>query len=107
MKPVSSGTIKVLGQDGFMKKCCLCGSNLVQWHHNLIFGGQQCDEPFAILPLCPFCHEKADRKDVKDRLDFIMLNRMTEDELDRYSKVSNLRARKEYLNNIIYGQTFN
>lgn len=85
--------------DPFYKKCCLCGSNVVQFHENLIFGGQQVKAKNCILPLCWICHPKADKIEVREKLDWIMYNRMTDEELLTYGKVLDLFARRDYLNN--------
>ena len=81
-----------------MFRCCLCGKNPVQWHHHLIFGGQQCDEPETILPLCPDCHSQEKRRDINEKLSWIMLNRMSKEQLQKYSKAENLLAKKIRLN---------
>lgn len=102
MRHVSPEVSELILHDPFYTKCCLCGWPKVQWHHNLIFGGRQVDAAFAILPVCPKCHETADQKEVKAKLDWIMLNRATDEELEYYSKVRNLKAERLYLNQI-YG----
>lgn len=97
-RPLSSSTLETLLKSQFHKTCVLCGNRHVQFHHNLIFGGRQCDEPNTILPLCPNCHALEKRKDIKEKLNWIMYNRMTEEELLRYSKVDDLLSRRNLLN---------
>lgn len=97
MKPVSLTTMNTLLADPFMKQCCLCKSTPVQWHHNKIFQGRQVDNPKTILPVCHRCHAKANENETREKLDLIMLNRMTDDEIKKYSKVDNLIARRDYL----------
>lgn len=80
--------------DAFYKRCCLCRSVSVQLHHNLIHGGRQVNEKFCILPLCPSCHAIEKRKDVHEKLDWMMTQRATDDELARYSKIINWAQRK-------------
>lgn len=70
----------------------------MQFHHNLIYQGRQVNEPWAILPCCPPCHAIEKRKDIKERLDWIMYNRATLNDLVRYSKVVDLISRRNFLN---------
>ena len=58
-----------------MKKCRICSSTLVQWHHNLIYGGKQSDDPLSILPLCKEHHDMANDSLFKEELDLIMFER--------------------------------
>ena len=81
------------------KVCQRCRSREnIQFHHNLIFEGRQSDCPSTILSLCKKCHDK--EKTIKDDLDRIMLNQMSDEEIKTFSKVVNLQARKKYLNGI-------
>jgi len=70
----------------------------IEWHHNLIFAGKQVQARFCILPICKQIHDLADRKDVRERLDWIMLNRATDDELIAYSKAVDLIRKRNTLN---------
>lgn len=97
MRKISETTLDVLLKRP--KKCQRCGSTEnIQFHHNLIFEGKQSDCPNTILSLCKNCHDK--EKTIRDDLDRIMLNQMSGEEIKRYSKVTNLQARKEFLNGI-------
>lgn len=100
MRPIPQKLKDKLSKDKYYKNCVLCRADGVQWHHNLIFGGRQVNAEFCILPLCPDCHRKADRKDVKEKLNWIMLNRATDEELIFYSKAINYLQLKERLNGI-------
>lgn len=99
-----------MAADPYYKKCCYHGpfghgpSVKIEWHHNLIFAGRQVQEPWAILPICEEIHKKADWKQVRERLDWIMLNRATEEDLDYYSKANDLRRKRDVLNKK-YGAT--
>lgn len=84
--------------DGWYQKCCLCGSSPVQFHHHMIYAGRAVQEKFAILPLCPNCHRIEKRKDINDKLTLIMLNRATDEELRRYSKIVDLIGKRRILN---------
>ena len=86
--------------DTFYRRCCLTGQAncKIEWHHNLIYAGKQVNEKWCILPLCSGMHSVASNKGVKKRLDWIMLNRATNDELKSYSKAVDLVAKKYRLN---------
>jgi len=84
--------------DPFYLKCCITGKTPVQWHHNLIYGHNKVEEAWCILPLYKEIHDIEKRKDIKEKLDWIMLNRGTDEELLRYSKVINLIKRRDILN---------
>ena len=103
MRPISKQTKEQLANDPFMKVCCLSGktammcTGTIEWHHNLIFTGKQSDEPETILPLCKGHHYAADIKDIKELLDLIMLKRMSDKQIDIFSKAINYRQRLKYL----------
>lgn len=94
----------------FYGRCCLTGTGKpnhlasrfdpekIEWHHNLIFAGKQVQEEFAILPILKRLHDDVSNPEVKDRCDWIMLNRATEDQIKKYSKVVNLQRRLDELN---------
>ena len=89
--------------DPFYKRCCLTGekgtrSDPIQWHHNMIFAGKQVQARFAILPVLESIHKIANRKDIKERLDWVMVNRMSDEDLWLYGKGVDWIHRKEYLN---------
>ena len=98
MRPIPLDTLRDMMKNPFYRKCCICGYYKVQFHHHLIYGGQQINELFAILPLCKKCHDEANKRYMSEKLDWVMLNRASEDELMRYSKVVNLQRRLVYLN---------
>ena len=77
--------------------CCLCGSSPIQLHHNLIFAGKQVHHVKTILPVCVRCHTQANKVEVREKLDLIMLKQMTKKELQMFSKVVDLEARLKYL----------
>lgn len=70
----------------------------IEWHHNLIFAGRQVNEVFAILPICRWVHDQARNREFRDRLDWIMLNRASDEELTYFSKASDLIRKREVLN---------
>jgi hypothetical protein len=79
------------------RECVLCGAEHVQLHHNMLIGGRQSDFYKTILPVCPSCHGVANRTDVREKLDYIMLQTFTGEELEEFSKVDNLKAKLAYL----------
>jgi hypothetical protein len=91
-----------MASDPFYKRCCITGASAlhtkIEWHHNLIFAGRQVQEKWCILPLAKAVHDKANDKGVREKLDWVMLNRASEDELRRYSKAINLKAKRDMLN---------
>lgn len=99
MRPIPLDLREEMAGDKFYKKCCLCGSHPVQWHHNLIFAGRQVNEKECILPVCEVCHNLARNTETKEKLDLIMLTRMCPLQMKRYSKASNLFQRYKYLTN--------
>lgn len=84
--------------NSFSKKCCFCGNENPQIHHNLIHAGRQVNEVWALLPLCKFCHDKVNNVALRELADWIMYNRATDDELDKYSNVQNHKKRRYWLN---------
>ena len=97
MRKLSTITKKRIDEDNYYRQCCICGSKLVQMHHNLIFAGRQADDPETILPLCEYDHDQARNSDFKEKLDWIMYNRMTPEQLVKYNKSGDLMRRFNYL----------
>lgn len=92
-----------LADDMLYQRCCITGelgtwADPLQWHHNLIHAGKQVQADFAILPVKKSIHLIADYPKIKEKLDWVMLNRMSEEELERYGRVFDWQARKDYLN---------
>lgn len=90
--------------DPFYDKCCITGtpktSAKIDWHHNLIFASRQTQEKETILPLRADIHR--DIVKYKEKCDWIMLNRMSDEQIQKYSKAINYSREKERLNKI-YG----
>lgn len=102
MRPIPDRMRAEMQADPFYQRCCLTGKQAgvarIEWHHNLIFAGRQVNEKFCILPLCKTMHSKANNVQVRELLDWVMVNRATDEELQRFSKVINWVQRKKYLN---------
>lgn len=103
-KPIPKEMREEMSQDKFYKKCCIADkecSGVIQWHHNLIsyVNGNKgrVNEIFCILPVCKEHHDKADTTLIREKLDWVMWNRASEYQITFYSKATNYKIRKEYL----------
>lgn len=86
-----------MADDPYYSRCALTGATSgVEWHHNLRFAGKNVQERFCIIPLSRDVHARIDHH--KERVDWIMLNRMTDAELTRYSKAVDFHAWRLRLN---------
>jgi len=52
MRPIPKKLREQMADDPFMKCCCICGAQPVEWHHNETFAGRQRNETYLIVPLC-------------------------------------------------------
>jgi hypothetical protein len=106
MRPISKPVLDSILEDPFYKQCCIPDDGLcegrVQFHHNLIFAGNQVDKKSCILPACQYHHRSISYKMIKEQFDWIMLNRMSDQELEFYSKAIDYKREKNRLNNL-YG----
>lgn len=79
-----------MAQDPYYSQCVLKDSGVclgrIEWHHALIYGGRQQNRKFCILPLCQGHHRKADDKLIKAKLDKIMYDRATPEDLAEYPR---------------------
>lgn len=98
MRTIPPELITELTNDIFYKKCCITGSSSekIEWHHNLIYGGRQINERWAILPLAKSIHDKI--TEYKEKCNWIMLNRASDAELLKYSKCIDYLKMRERLN---------
>ena len=78
MRPIPLNLREQLANDPFYKACCLksyrCDGK-IEFHHNLIYAGQQQNYKFCILPICEAHHKDEKNPLVGDALDRIMLSR--------------------------------
>lgn len=102
MKPIPLKLRNEIASNPYMKKCCLCGtsSGKIDWHHQIIYAGSQLNEKWAILPLCEICHDSARNSKVKEKLNWIALNRATKEELSRISKAIDYIKERDRLNKV-------
>lgn len=91
--------------DRYYTICCyqvhandLCEGR-IEWHHNLIIAGKQSNAIWSILPVCHKHHMKSGDRNVKERLNWIMLNRASDLQLSEVSKAIDYIALRERLNN--------
>lgn len=84
-----------------MHRCAITGvtAGKIDWHHNLIFAGRQVNEDWAIIPLLKGVHDALPgNQEFRDRCDWIMLNRATDEQLRPYCKAINYIRRRDILN---------
>jgi len=95
-----------LSNDPFYKRCARrndggCGGRIT-FEHCLIYGGKQIQEKWAILPLCEYHHNVLSYQDSgdlqKEKNVWLALNRATDKELEKYSKVVDYKQLKIRLN---------
>lgn len=102
MRPIPIAQRNRMSEDLYYKICCLSflGECIgrVEYHHNLIHASKQSNEQFTILPVCQGHHTIADRKDIKELLNWIMLNRGQTLELKMLSKANDYIAIRDRLN---------
>lgn len=99
MQKLTEKAKKEIDNNRYFKKCCLCSITGVKIdiHHNLIFAGKQVGDIETLMPLCQDCHDKARRSEVKELLDLLMYQRMTDAQFVKYDKVGYIRTRYRYL----------
>lgn len=102
MQPIPKKLREELANDNWYMRCCMTGHNMdygkIDWHHNFIYT-KQVNEKWCILLLLRQVHDKEKDRDIKQRLDWIMLNRATDEELKKYNRVEDLIAKRKRLNN--------
>lgn len=101
--PIPEALRNEMEADPFYHRCCLTGVprtayTKIEWHHNFEHGGERVNEKWCILPLLKEVHDRARDTDIKDYLDWIMLNRASQETLIKYSGAVDLVRRREYLN---------
>lgn len=102
MHPIPKKLREEMAADPFYRRCCITESmrGKIDWHHNLIFRGRQVQEKWAILPVNEEVHQNVSNPEIKQKLNWIMLNRATDEQLKKYSKAVDLIAERERLNKI-------
>lgn len=109
MRVISQKVKKKILADPFYSRCCITGLSSaeakIDWHHNLIYAGRQVDEKWTILPLAETYfglnfhkYHQGISPAVQERMDWIMLNRGTDEDLKKYSKCVDLMTKRKKLN---------
>lgn len=99
MRKIPKEILEEYLKDPFSKECCICGAERPQLHHNFMYGGRQVNEVWTFLPLCKKHHDGANERQYRRLLDWAMLNRATDEELQKYSKAMDYKAKRIWLNN--------
>lgn len=106
MRKIPTKLRQEIALDPFYKKCCLAKfgecEGRIEYHHAFIFAGRQVNEKFAIFPLCHQHHELVYKKDFRNRLMWMMINRMTESDMKKYYR-PDWNTKRNWLNRI-YGK---
>jgi len=106
-KPIPKQLRDEMEADQFYQRCCATGVKggpgiKIDWHHNFTsyqHGNKgRLNEKWCILPLLDTVHRKADTREVKEYLDWIMLNRADNATLKKWSKVEDLIQKRNRLN---------
>ena len=86
-----------MSADPYYKRCCISGSfENIQFHHAFCFAGRQLQEKWCILPLSKDIHDNIDT--YREKCNWIMLNRATDEQLKKYSRAEDLIAKRDRLN---------
>lgn len=113
MRPIPPKLKNEMEADPYYKICArwrnckdhVCSANprtgqLIEWEHALIFAGKQINERWAIVPICWWAHSGGGLK--KQINVWLALNRATDEELQKYSKLIDYVRERGRLN-AIYG----
>jgi hypothetical protein len=102
MNNMPSALRKELAANPFYSRCAITGvtdqDSRIEWHHNLIHAGKQVQERWCIIPLVHIVHAKAENKNVREALNWIMTNRATDEQLRKYSKAVDYIKIRDRLN---------
>ena len=109
MRALGAKVKRAIETDPFYRTCARWEDGGCSYHitmeHALIYGGQQIDEPWAIIPLCTWHHGVNEHQDGgnldKSKNVWIALNRATDEDLLKYPRVNFIRERSRI--NLIYG----
>ena len=110
-KPIPEKLKQRMDADPFYHRCCVTGTpdfrEKVDWHHNFesyLHGNRgRVNESWCILPVVHWIHDMADNQYVREVLDWIMLNRATDEILEHWSTFhGELKMQRDYLNQKLY-----
>lgn len=60
--PIPPKVRELLSTDPFMKRCALADmfcDGRIEWHHAFTYAGKRQNEPWCLIPLCHYHHERA------------------------------------------------
>lgn len=102
-KPIPKKMREEMERDPFYHRCAITGTRRgpyakVEWHHAFKFKGERVNEKWCIIHLLKRIHDRADVREVKEYIDWMILNRADDETLRRYSKAEDLLAKRERLN---------
>jgi len=106
MRKIPKKLVLEMQNDDYYKCCARHAEGTckgrVTWEHALVYGSQQVTEKWAIIPLCEYHHAVNIYQDCgdldKEKNVWIALNRATNEELAKYSKVINYQELRDRLN---------
>lgn len=103
--------VKDMEFDPYYRRCVFTGSTLnLQWHHVFLYQGKSIQEKWAIVPVTKETHDKCTQhkteydKEVADKVELISLNRATDEDLEKYSKVDSLILKRDLLRDKFRGK---
>ena len=108
MRPIPQKLKQEMEADPFYKQCARkpdgnCKGRIT-WEHAIIYAGKQLNEKWAIIPLCAYHHAVDEYQDCgdlwKERNQWIAINRATNEELEKISKVVDYKFFKNKLNQL-------
>lgn len=101
-RPIPAKLRAEMDADPYYHRCAITGTKRgpyakIEWHHAFTFKGIRVNEKWCIIPLLKRIHDRASVKEVKDYIDWIILNRADDETLRRYSKAEDLLAKRARL----------
>jgi len=102
MRKIPLNIRKQISEDNFYRTCCVADEicfGKIEIHHNMIYAGKQVDDLFALLPVCLYHHEREKCREIGDKLDKVMISRMTIEDEKKFDRI-NWLVKKQYLDNI-------
>lgn len=101
---IPNNILEKITKDPWYSQCCITGHKPVQLHHAFIFAYKSIQELWAIVPVSKEIHDQCTQhkpeysKEMDERVKRIALNRASNTDLNKYSKVVDLIALKRELN---------
>lgn len=89
--------------DPYYHRCAVTGTKRgpyakVEWHHAFTYAGKRVNEKWCIIPILKRIHDRANVHEVKEFIDWLILNRADDETLRKYSKAEDLLAKRDRLN---------